>query len=110
MLGGMILYHIKDFKEMNVLEKIAITKHAKDRLEERGLKADDITHTITSGEIIKQYEDDKPLPSCLILGKNNEGKYMHIVVSKDKEYIYLITAYYPNSTQWETDLRTRRGR
>jgi hypothetical protein len=36
----------------------------------------------------------------------NEG--IHIVVSKDEEYIYLITAYYPDDTRWEIDLKTRK--
>jgi hypothetical protein len=65
---------------------------------------------IDTGEIIKQYEDDKPLPSCLMMGKNIDGKYMHIVISRDEEYMYLITAYYPDGTQWEADLKTRKER
>ncbi|MCQ4643311.1 DUF4258 domain-containing protein [Blautia coccoides] len=67
---------------MNRLENIAITKHAKERLRERGIKVDDITHCMNTGEIIRQYED----------------------------FIYLITAYYPDVTQWEADLKTRKER
>lgn len=63
---------------------------------------------IAEGEIIKQYEDDKPLPSCLILGLNLNQQYLHVVVSVDEEYIYLITAYYPTLEQWESDYKTRR--
>lgn len=108
MLGGVALYQIDNFKEMNRLEKIAITKHAKERLEERGIKVDDITYCIDTGEIIKQYEDDKPLPSCLILGETTDNKYMHIVLSRGKDFIYLVTAYYPDPAQWESDLKTRK--
>lgn len=104
------MYHIDNFKEINRLEKIAITKHAKERLQERGIKVDDITHCIITGEIIKQYEDDKPLPSCLILGISTNNKYMHIVLSRSEDFIYLITAYYPDSTQWEADLKIRKER
>lgn len=104
------MYQIINFKEINRLEKIAITKHAKERLRERGMKVDDITHCIDTGEIIKQYEDDKPLPSCLILGKTTDNKYMHIVLSRNEDFIYLITAYYPDVTQWEADLKTRKER
>lgn len=78
---------------------MAVTKHAKERLVERGIKIDDVTQCINTGEIIKQYEDDKPLPSCLILGREIGGKCMHMVMSKDEEYFYLITAYYPGCTQ-----------
>lgn len=104
------MYQIINFKEINRLEKIAITKHAKERLRERGIKVDDITHCIDTGEIIKQYKDDKPLPSCLILGKTTDNKYMHIVLSRNEDFIYLITAYYPDVTQWEADFKTRKER
>lgn len=87
---------------------IAITKHAKNRLVERGIMLDDIISGIASGEIIKQYEDDKPFPSCLILGKDTNRNSIHIVASSDNAYIYLITAYYPDCNEWEPDLKTRR--
>lgn len=106
----MKLYQINDFKKMNCLEKTALTKHAKERLEERGIKVDDVTYCIDTGEIIKQYEDDKPLPSCLILGKTTDNKYMHIVLRRSEDFIYLITAYYPDPTQWVADLKTRKER
>jgi hypothetical protein len=69
---------------------------------------DDVLHCIDTGEIIEQYEADTPLPSCLVLGKNMKDEGMHIVISKDEDYIYLITAYYPDDTRWEADLKTRK--
>jgi hypothetical protein len=104
----MDLYLIDEFKQMNIPEKIAVTKHAKERLEERRIKVDDVIQCINTGEIIKQYEDDKPFPSCLILGRDTTGKNLHIVLSKDEQYIYLITAYYPDRSQWEADFKTRK--
>lgn len=104
------MYQMEDFRQMNRPEQIAVTKHAKERLVERGIKVDDVIHCINTGEIIKQYEDDRPLPSCLMLGEDVGGKYMHMVMSKDEEYIYLITAYYPDNTQWEADFKTRKER
>ena len=66
---------IEMFQSMNEPQKIAFTKHAKDRLEERKIKVDDILNCIKTGEIIKQYVDDKPLPSCLVLGQSMDKKY-----------------------------------
>lgn len=54
------LFFLRSQIMSEIHKEIAIIKHAKDRLEERGMKTDDITHAITSGEIIKQYEDEKP--------------------------------------------------
>lgn len=99
---------IEIIKQMNKPEKIALTKHARERLAERGITIADVMWGIKTGEIIKQYEDDKPLPSCLILGHLANDKNIHIVVSNDEEYIYLITAYYPDPKQWEADFKTRK--
>ena len=96
-------------KKLNRLENIAITEHARLRLYERQITVDDIINGIETGEIIKQYEDDKPYPSCLLLGFFVQSKYIHIVVSCDTEFIYLITAYFPNPAIWENDFKRRKG-
>ena len=84
------MIEIETLKQMNIPKKIALTKHAKQRLDEREIKIADIVNCIKTGEIIKQYEDDKPLPSCLILGISTKNRYIHIVVSHDDNFIYLI--------------------
>lgn len=102
------MLNIETLKLLNSINNIAITEHARIRLIERGIVINDVVSCIASGEIIKQYEDDKPLPSCLVLGRSRENKQLHIVVSMDEEFIYLITAYYPDLKRWETDYKTRR--
>ena len=101
---------IEQLKALNRLENIAITEHARVRLYERNISIDDIVNGINTGEIIKQYRDDKPLPSCLILGFSLKLQYIHIVVSCDTDFIYLITAYFPDPDMWENDFKTRKGR
>ncbi|MCI9173869.1 MAG: DUF4258 domain-containing protein [Lachnospiraceae bacterium] len=101
---------IEQLKKLNKPETIAATEHARLRLYERDICMDDIINGIHAGEIIKQYPDDKPLPSCLLLGLSIHSKYIHIVVSCDTDFIYLITAYFPNLEIWENDFKTRKGR
>ena len=99
---------IEQLKKLNRLENIAITEHARLRLYERQITVDDIINGIETGEIIKQYEDDKPYPSCLMLGFSVNSKYIHIVVSCDADFIYLITAYFPNPDIWKNDFKSRK--
>lgn len=101
---------ISSIRALNRPERIAITEHARLRLIERGITVEDIIRCIASGEIIAQYEDDKPFPSCLILGQTVNNKYVHAVVSHDSEFIYLITAYFPDARIWEPDYKTRKER
>ena len=100
---------IKELRAMNVPERIAVTEYARLRLIERNISLEDVMLCIGNGEIIEQYEMDKPFPSCLILGFSVKGKYLHVVVSSDGDYIHLITAYYPGIDRWEDDFKTRKG-
>ena len=101
------MYRIEDFVLLNKLENIVITQHCRKRLAERGLSIKDVCSVIDSGEIIEQYPADHPFPSCLILGKTSD-KVVHIVLSMDSGFIYLITAYIPTSDKWMDDWKTRK--
>ena len=104
------MLEIKDLRSLCRDESIVITKHARVRLTERGIAVADIQSAVQTGEIIRQYEDDKPFPSCLLLGLTELGKYIHVAASVDGGYLYIITAYYPGENEWELDLKTRKGR
>jgi adenine deaminase len=105
-----VLFGIGDFQMLCHDESMAITKHANTRLAERGISKADVQNAIQTGEIIKRYEDDKPFPSCLILGTTEQNCYIHIVASIDSGYLYIITAYHPDKNEWENDFKTRKGR
>ena len=106
----MLLLHIDEIRNLCEDKNIAMTKHAKSRLTERSITIDDIKNAIRTGEIIKQYEDDTPFPSCLLLGLTEQKSFIHVVTSIDNKYLYIITAYYPNENDWEADNKTRKGR
>ena len=103
------MLNIGDLSSLCRDENTAMTKHAKSRLAERGITVEDIQNAIRTGEIIKQYEHDKPFPSCLVLGSNKHNKHIHVVASVDSGYLYIITAYYPDENEWQGDFKTRRG-
>jgi len=72
-------------------------------MRQRQIRLDDIKYAISEGEIIEQYIDDYPFPSCLI---NSED--MHIVCSIHEGHLYIITAYRPSPEQWETGGKIRK--
>ena len=104
------MLHIDDMRNLCFDKCIVMTQHAKARLMERNITIEDIKNSIQTGEIIKQYEDDSPFPSCLLLGLTKKESPIHVVASIDNEYLYIITAYYPSENEWEIDYKTRRGR
>ncbi len=47
--------------------RIRITDHADEEATNEGISFKEILASISTGEIIEQYPDDKPYPSCLNL-------------------------------------------
>ncbi len=96
---------IKTLCENNL---IYMTEHVILRCRQRNIKQIDIKNCIISGEIIEDYPEDYPFPSCLILGFISGSKPLHIVVACDGEYVRVVTAYYPDDDKWEKDFKIRR--
>lgn len=79
---------------------------AKQRIARR-IKRREIEQAIKNGEIIEDYPDHHYGPDCLLLGKTDKGKNLHILCSLQK-VVDIITVYEPDLIEWEEDLRTRR--
>ncbi len=61
---------IDTIKQMVNDGKIRWTNHVVVRLLQRNILQEDIEKALLNGEIIEEYENDYPYPSCLIYGIN----------------------------------------
>lgn len=102
------MININRLQEYYIQEQIILSVHAQERLRQRGIRAKDIRCCVMSGEIIEQYPDDYPFPSCLIYGKAVDGRVIHVVMSDEGTLSRIITAYYPDFGKFEADLKTRK--
>lgn len=91
------------------LDRIRITNHAVEEAEDDRLLLDEILASVLSGELIEDYPRDKPYPSCLIYGRNQEGQAIHSVwaYNEDTDWAVLVTVYRPDPARW-IDWTTRK--
>ena len=87
-------------------DAIIISLHVQERLRQRGIKQKDIKNCVMTGEIIEQYPDDFPFPGCLIFGYTVHNIVIHVVMSDEGTIGRIITAYFPNTEKFESDLRS----
>ena len=99
---------ITDLQKLCENGSIRWTGHILKQLMQRGIFQVSVVQAIRSGEIIEQYPDDYPYPSCLLLGTTEAGEALHIVCGIGEGKVWLITAYHPDPDEWESDLNTRR--
>ena len=89
--------------------QIRITHHADEEAHLDHLSYDEIYVSVFNGEVIENYPDDKPYPSCLIYGKTFGQEPVHNVWAFNQENMWavLITVYRPDPVRW-IDWRVRR--
>ena len=101
-------YTIDDLRRACKNDRIVWKKHAVSRTEERDILQSEVIECIANGKIIEYYISDKPFASCLVLGMTYKKRTIHAVCSYADEQIYIITAYEPNDTKWDSDFKTRK--
>lgn len=87
-----------------------ISRHAKNEmsLKEDNISEKELIEAMLCGEIIENYTDDKPFPSCLVFGRTGEDRPIHVVCAylKDDDAAIIITTYEPDVIRW-IDYRRR---
>jgi hypothetical protein len=93
---------INDIIDAIRTNRIRITDHADEEAEGDNLIFDEIYFSVLNGEVIENYPNDKPYPSCLIYGQTFSGDPVHSVwaFNEQTQWTVLITAYRPDPTRW----------
>ncbi|MHB1598182.1 MAG: DUF4258 domain-containing protein [Acidimicrobiales bacterium] len=81
------------------------SRHARDRMLDRGLDVEDVRAALRSSETIEEHDD----ASRLVLGRSGL-RALHVVV-KDVEPVgvFVVTVYEPDPGRWDASLRRRIG-
>lgn len=94
----------------SVEKKILFLPHAIRQMSrtDRMISTSEVRHVIDNGELIEDYPEDVRGHSCLILGYGEDNRPIHVICSPKEDYLAIITAYLPDSEQWEDNFRKRK--
>lgn len=89
--------------------RIEWRKHTLQRIAERHILQQEVIQVLLSGEVVREYLDDRPFPSALVFDWIAD-RPVHVVVSYDKmvDLAYVITVYEPSLDVFEDDFKTKR--
>ncbi len=90
-------------------EHVKFSGHAISQMFKRQISKKEVRSVIDNGEVIKEYLDDKPYPSKLMLGFINR-RVVHVVIAYDikEKMCYIVTAYVPDPNIWTEDFKRKR--
>lgn len=91
--------------------KLTFRVHAIKRMFERNISVDDVKNVLLDSKVLKEYLDDKPYPSYLVLGWIND-RPIHLVIAVNSEIneTIIITAYEPSLVEWNKEFDVRKGK
>lgn len=74
---------------------------------ERMITTEEVRRVIAEGILVEDYPEDPRGHSCLILGRGDDNRAIHLVCAPRADYLAVITAYIPDSEEWSEDFRVR---
>jgi len=80
--------------------------HSVKQMIKRSVDRFEIEESVSAGEIIEEYPEDKYSPSCLVYGKTKAGRNLHVQLSLPPAVV-VVTVYEPEETEW-INYRVRR--
>jgi len=101
-------YGIEEIRELATQNRIKWNGHAVQRMLQRSISRKQILDGLMCGEIIEEYPEDYPYPSCLILGMLTESFPLHVICSVGQGYLWIITVYKPDEYKWCSEFKTRK--
>lgn len=93
---------------MLCMMKLTFSRHALERMFERGIRVDDVRAVVESGEVVQTHPDRQPTASRVMLGFI-AARALHVVCVDGGEpnEVIIITTYWPEPSQWSPDFKRR---
>ena len=101
---GAILAHLR---ALAVAGAIPISDHANQMLAERGILIAEVREALSAPQLLENYPHYAKGPCCLVYGRTQVGRPIHLVCSTTLARLVIITVYEPQPPKWRTP--TERG-
>jgi Domain of unknown function (DUF4258) len=99
---------IEEIRQKIADEQFEFSKHAVDQSILRNILVREVRESISNGQIIEDYPDDKYGESCLISVFTQAERPIHIHCSyPSRPLIKIITVYEPSLQRWNDDFTQR---
>lgn len=83
-------------------DRFELSQHAQREAAAEEIGVDDIKSALESGAELEPYPDDPRGPSCLFVGRDQSGRWLHVLCGNfDRAKLLVITVYEPRPPKWQ---------
>jgi hypothetical protein len=96
-----------NLKNRAMHDEIRITLHGHQEMAEENILYMEVRQAIISGQVIENYPEHQRGSCCLLCGKTEKDRYLHVVCTTSLEVVIIITVYEPKPPKWTTPFQRR---
>lgn len=102
---------IRDQVRQAAQQRILFLPHAVRQMArpDRMITPAEVREVVEAGDVIEDYPDDPRGHSCLVLGRGESGRVIHVVCAPKEAFLAIITAYLPLEDEWEKNVTVRKS-
>lgn len=91
-----------------VARQVRVTQHASQEMVAEDVALSEVFEAVSSGDVLEDYPEHRRGPCCLLHGRTNAGRDLHVVCTTASPMLVIITVYEPKPPKWSTP--KKRGR
>jgi hypothetical protein len=88
-------------------EAFRVTQHAQEEMDAEEIMLDEVLAAIANGQILENYAEHKRCPCCLLYGRTQQGRPLHVVCTTAQPLLIIITVYEPLPPKWVSSIQRR---
>ena len=87
---------------------LRVTQHAQIEMVDEDITLDEVLAAIARGQILEDYSEHRRGPCCLLFGRTNSGRPLHIVCTTSQPVLVIISVYEFLLPQWVSPTQRRK--
>ncbi len=86
---------------------VRFTLHAHQKMVAEKIRVTDLLQVLSCAQLLEDYPDYERGPCCLVCGKTETGRPIHVVCTTSLPELVIITVYEPKPPKWITPYQRR---
>ncbi len=88
-------------------EAFRVTQHAQKEMDAEEITLDEVLAAVANGQILENYAEHKRGPCCLLYGRTQQDRPLHVVCTTAQQLLIIITVYEPLPPRWVSSIQRR---
>jgi hypothetical protein len=94
-------------QEQAIAQAVRVTQHAQKEMDAEEITLDEVLAAIANGQILEDYSEHRRGACCLLYGRTNKGRHLHVVCTTVQPLLVIITVYEPLPPKWMSPKQRR---